>query len=271
MSEKDMINLKEQLDNEMYSKITFSQKEKQRVWEALNSSGKGMKGSLLQKIIINVGAAVVFAGMGTFVFHEVMTSQESSVEQATDVPGKNLNKDLPQKTTTASEDTVNDKAWEDRTITEGLGPYDAKTVKEFIAQHAELYSAPLPEQYADDPEHYHWIEATVLLGGLELNYKVEGAVIEKDFHNLNKLTSIVVEEHKKRYEHLNLKNENPFDYKDQFKAPSERMKQAHAYIAGLLNDLNIAINKEGKGANNGYSYMLDGNKTNELESFIRND
>lgn len=268
MSEK---NLKEQLDREVYSKITFSQKEKQRVWEVLNSSSKRKRGSLLQKIIINVGAAVVFAGIGTFVFHEIMTSQESSVEQATEVPEKNLNKDLPQKTLTASENTVDDKAWEDRTIMEGLGPNDTKTVKEFIAQYAELYNAPLPEQYADDPEHYHWIGATVLLGGLELNYKVEGAVIEKDFHNLNKLASIVMEEHKKRYEHLNLKNENPFDYKNQFKAPSERMKQAHAYIVGLLNDLNIAINKDGAGANYGYSHMLDGNKTNELESFIGNE
>lgn len=60
-------------------------------------------------------------------------------------------------------------------------------------------------------------------------------------------------------------------YKDQFKAPSERMKQAHKFIVGLLNDTNIAINKDGAGFNNGYSHMLDGSKTTELESFIRNE
>ncbi|UYZ22305.1 hypothetical protein [Mesobacillus jeotgali] len=271
MSEKDFFNLKEKLDHEVYGRITFSPKEKERVWTELSSSGNRKRGSLFQKIMINMGAAAVFVGMGTFVVHEVMTSQESPLEQASELQGKNMNHDLPQKTVTASEDTNHDKAWEDRTITDGLGPYDSKNVKEFIALNAELYSAPLPEQYADDPEHYHWIEATVLLGGLELNYKVEGAVIEKDFRNLKELASIVMEEHKKRFEHLNLKNENPFDYKDQFKPPSDRMKKAHKYIVGLLNDLHIAINKDGTGGNNGYSHMLDGNKTEKLESFIRNE
>lgn len=271
MSKQDFVDLKEELDREVYSRITFSPKEKQRVLKEVTSSVDKKRTLFIQKIIINVAAVAVFAVMGTFVVHEVKTSRETPAEQAADVPGKNLNQDLPQKTVTASEEAVDEKAWEDRTITEGLGPYDPRNVKEFIAQHTELYSAPLPEQYADDPEHYHWIEATVLLGGLEMNYRVEGAVIEKDFQNLNKLTSIVIAEHKKRYEHLNLKNENPFDYKDQFKAPSERMKQAHKYIVGLMNDLNIAINMDGAGANNGYSYMLDGNKTNELESFIRNE
>lgn len=271
MSEKEFFNLKEKLDHEGYGKITFSQKEKERVWTELSSSRNRKRGSLFQKIIINVSAAAIFAVMGTFVFHEIMTSHDSTAEQAADVPGKIKNQGLSQKTVTASEDTDHDKSWQDRTITDGLGPYDSKNVKEFIALNAELYSAPLPEQYADDPEHYHWIAATVLLGGLELNYKVEGAVIEKDFQNLNELTSIVIEEHKKRYEHLNLKNENPFDYKDQFKAPSERMKQAHKYIVALLNDINIAINKDGAGTNNGYSHMLDGKKTTLMESFIRNE
>lgn len=270
MSEKDFMDLKEKLNHEVYGKITFSQNEQQRVLMEVTSYSDKRRGSLLQRIMINVAAVAVFAGMGIFVINEVADRPESTTEQVADAPRKNIDQGLPQKTVTASEGATENKAWQDRTITEGLGPYDPKNVKEFIAQHEELYSAPLPEQYADDPEHYHWIAATVLLGGLELNYKVEGAVIEKDFRNLSELASIVMEEHKKQYEHLNLKNENPFKYKDQFKAPSDRMKQAHKYIVSLLSDLNIAINKDGAGANNGYSYMLDGNKTSELESFIRN-
>lgn len=271
MSENDFLNLKEKLDDEVYGKITFSQKEQHRVLMEVTSYSDKRKGSLLQRIMINVAAVAVFAGVGIFVFNEVSVGPESTTEQVADAPRKGVDQELPEKTITASEGTVNDKAWLDQTVTEGLGPFDSKNVKDFIAKNAEAYSAPLPEQYADDPEHYHWISATVLLGGLELNYKVEGAVIEKDFRNLSELASIVMEEHKKRYEHLNLKNENPFKYKDQFKAPSDRMKQAHKYIVGLLSDLNIAINKDGAGGNNGYSHMLDGNKTAELESFIRNE
>lgn len=271
MSENDFWDLKGKLDQEVYGKITFSPKEKERVWMEVTSANKKRRGSFLQKVLINVAAVAVFAGMGVFVFNEVAVGPKSKTEEVAEAPRKNLDQELPQKTVTASEGTTDNKAWQDRTITEGLGPYDPQNVKEFIAQHEELYSAPLPEQYADDPEHYHWIAATVLLGGLEDNYKVEGAVIENDFRNLKELASIVMEEHKKRYEHLNLKNENPFKYKDQFKAPSDRMKQAHKYIVGLLSDLNIVINKDGAGGNNGYSHMLDGNKTEELESFIRNE
>jgi uncharacterized protein YacL len=38
-----------------------------------------------------------------------------------------------------------------------------------------------------------------------------------------------------------------------------------------MNDLNVAIHKDGQGTNNGYAYMVDGNKIDELENGIQNN
>ncbi|TLS35312.1 hypothetical protein [Pseudalkalibacillus caeni] len=287
MSNKDELKLKGHLDRETYSQINFSQKEKERVLVNVTSAKKRRKSKmpLVKKLALNAAAAIVLVGMGTFVYQEVQKNQEAVVDQpensdeealardeAEDGPKPDIDKDVPDTTADGSSGPTDDKAWEDRTITEKFStPNDPKNANEFIAQNNEIYQQPLPEQYADDPMHYYGIGASSLYYWLETTYKVEGTAIEKDFRNLKNLAAIVVLEEKERYAHLGLVNENPYDYKDQWKEPSDRMEQAHEYLKDLLNEINVAINEDGKGETKGYSYMLDGEKVKELQEFIGTD
>jgi hypothetical protein len=274
MSKNEFENLKKHFDKETYGKISFSDSGKDRVLMRLTSSNNHKKKKIpfVQKIVLNAAAVAAFMGMGVIVVNEVQESPKAAVSEKKNTPSENkVVQEKPEKTINASGgETTNDKEWVDRTVTENIENFDPKNLKEWIAVTDEIYKAPLQEQYADDPAHYYYISALVINGNLGFRYAAEGVAIEKDLENLKALTDIVKEEHQKRYAHLNIENENPFKYKDQFKPASERLYQAHEYTADLINDINVAINKEGIGTNNGYAYMLDGDNIKELENFIKN-
>lgn len=274
MSKNEFENLKKHLDKETYGKISFSDSGKDRVLMKITSSNKhkNKKMPFVQKVVLNAVAIAVFMGMGAIVVNEVQESPKASVSEKKNTPSeKEAVQETPEKTVNASGgETTNDKVWVDRTVTENIENFDSKNLKDWIAVTDEIYKAPLQEQYADDPAHYYYLSASNVNGNLGFRYAAEGVAIEKDLENLKALTDIVKEEHQKRYAHLNIENENPFKYKDQFNPAGDRLYQAHEYTADLINDINVAINKDGKGTDNGYSYMLDGDKIIDLENFIKN-
>jgi hypothetical protein len=225
----------------------------------------------VKKLALYAATVFVFAGGGAFVYSEIDKSPQAAGESQTEEKADN------ESTPSAADDAVaasgaavDEKAWEDRTNKEGLLGQDAQNVQEYIASYDEIYKNGAPEQYKDDPAMYYWIGAALIFNSLDTNYKAEGIAIEKDLKNLRNAAAIVYEEHQNRYAHLGLKNENPLKYEDQFKEPSERLFQAHAYVEALLNDLNIALNGA-SGESKGVAYMSDGERTNELESFIKNE
>ena len=274
MSKNEFENLKKHLDKETYGKIRFSDSGKDRVLMKITSSNKpkNKKMPFVQKIVLNAAAVAAFMGMGAIVVNEVQESPNATVSENKNNPSeKEIAQEKPEETVNASSgEATNDKEWTDRTITENIENFDPKNLKEWIAVTDEIYKAPLQEQYIDDPAHYYFLSALNVNGNLGFRYAAEGVAIEKDLENLKALTDIVKEEHQKRYAHLNIENENPFKYKDQFKPAGERLYQAHEYTADLINDIHVAINKDGKGTSNGYAYMLDGDKIKELENFIKN-
>jgi hypothetical protein len=274
MSKNEFENLKKHLDKETYGKISFSDSGKDRVLMRLNSSNNHKKKKIpfVQKIVLNAAAVAAFMGLGAIVVNEVQESPKASVSEKKNTPSeKEAVQEKPEKTVNASDgETTYDKEWADRTVTENIENFDSKNLKEWIAVTDEMFKASLPDVHADDPAHYYYLSASNVNGNLGFRYAAEGVAIEKDLENLKALTDIVKEEHQKRYAHLNIENENPFKYKDQFKPASERLYQAHEYTADLINDINVAINHDGTGTNNGYAYMLDGDKIKELVNFIKN-
>ncbi len=276
MNDKDFFQLKEQLDKESYQHISFSENEKGRVMMRISEKEKHNKRKIGQTIVLTIATLFVVVGGGALAISEIQKSPEATVEKSVDVTEEapvediQVNEDDTEMTSNASEDTLHDKAWADKTITEGLTENDPQNVQEFIAQFDEIYKEPLPEQYSDDPALYYQIGAMLIFTSLDMNYKAEGVAVEKDLQNLRDVAAIVREEHQARYAHLGLENENPHKYEDQFKEPSERLEQGHVYVKALLNDLNIALN-DAEGTTEGYTYMLDGEKIAELEAFIRNE
>jgi hypothetical protein len=272
MSEKDFPHLKERLDKETYGEISFSENEKRNVLMNISRTKKKVKRNFVKKLALYAATVLVFAGGGAFVYSEIDKTPQAAGDSQTEA--KADKESTPSAAAAgagaAGNAAADEKAWEDRTNKEGLLGKDAQNVQEYIASYDEIYKNGVPEQYNDDPAMYYWIGAALIFNSLDTNYKAVGLAIEKDLKNLRDAAAIVYEEHQKRYAHLGLKNENPLKYEDQFKEPSERLFQAHAYVEALLNDLNIALNGA-SGESEGVAYMLDGERINELEGFIKNE
>ncbi|MGQ4668497.1 hypothetical protein ACUIJN_22220 [Metabacillus halosaccharovorans] len=101
-------------------------------------------------------------------------------------------------------------------------------------------------------------------------WTVEGGAMQKDFNNLKKLTEIIVEEHRKRTESIEL---GEYDKKEEEerKAPNERLEKAVEYIQKLMHDLNIIINEESENQLLGYTHHADGSKKKEINEFIESN
>lgn len=177
------------------------------------------------------------------------------------------------------EKSIDEKAWKDiTTLYLDEGKYDFPTnVKDWIASENKIYNEePIPDpdgldKYWGYENSAHGTQAT-----LEI-IKVQGVAIEKDFDNIWMLAEIIQEEQSKRTEHINPDHYDKFDpnqvreAKSEAKEPNDRLIKAVEYMKQLLNDLDIAINKDGKGEPFGVAHQLDGQRVGELETFIRGD
>lgn len=100
--------------------------------------------------------------------------------------------------------------------------------------------------------------------------RVEGEDLEKDFQNLIVLAGIISHEQFVRTAQIDPNGEamKKTEYAKQWKPTNNRMKLSYEYMKQLLNDIDIAINKGNKGERYGVSHQLDGDKVQEMESFI---
>lgn len=139
-----------------------------------------------------------------------------------------------------------DKRWKD--VSESTPNSEIKTVGELISNfNKTLHEAPSEKLIqAGFGEDYHaYLESQALLNTLVF-VKVKGEAMEKDFSNMKALATII----------------------EKKQDSSERILKSISYLQQLLNDLDIAVNdKEGKVS--GYSYQASGDKTGELEAFIK--
>ncbi|MRX73450.1 hypothetical protein GJU40_15000 [Bacillus lacus] len=123
-----------------------------------------------------------------------------------------------------------------------------------------------------DVAYDEYLKAQSITNVLGTYIKVEGGDLEKDFNNIYTLATIVQEEQEMRAAHLDI-DELEAKYGtdkqagiQEWKPATERQGIAFDCLRKLLNDVDIAINKEGNGETFGVSYFLDGDKVEQMEN-----
>jgi hypothetical protein len=178
--------------------------------------------------------------------------------------------------TTKEEKIMDEYEWKDITILkipEGE-KYDYPTnAKDWIASKNLLFSEEPTQdskliQAGFDKYYLYYLEAITIPNNLAI-IEVKGISIEKDFENIQQLAKIIQEEHDRRTEHIDPNRSDKREANAEWNAPSERLVKASDYIKQLFHDLDVAINKDGKGDLFGVAYQVGGQKTGELESFLQ--
>ncbi|WP_147533279.1 hypothetical protein [Bacillus marasmi] len=219
----------------------------------------------MKKILFIIAIIVIFGGFAT---------------------GCNLIKDdnEQEKTLTSSNKTTNnekvvdEKAWKDITklkIPEGEKSDYPTNAKDWIASENLIFNEePVQDskliQAGFDKYYHYYLEAITIPSDLAI-IKVKGISIEKDFANIEQLSSIIQEEHDKRTEHIDPNRSDKREANAEWKAPSERLVKASDFLKQLFYDLDIAINKDGKGELYGVAHQVDGQNVDELEVFIQDE
>lgn len=147
------------------------------------------------------------------------------------------------------------KSWKDVSTPEGFNnDYGIEpTLNAWIAFHAE--------DFANTKDVNEYLPKVTRIS-LESNryFRVQGEDIEKDFNTLRALASTI--------NHFSYVISEQDEQSADAKESQKQLDLAIKYFTELLHDLNIAINHDEKGEPFGVSRQLDGNKVEELESFI---
>lgn len=177
------------------------------------------------------------------------------------------------KVTSASTAEINPKEWKDKSTDNGLEKTDFPTnTKDWIAFQSKIFSSPPNSKLMEagyDKGYDYYLKADAVSNTLQRFIWVEGIDLEKDFENLRVLAAIIKHEHYVRTAHLDPEGTgNTKVHPEQWKPVSKRMELTYDYMRKLLNDLDVAINKDGKGDTFGVSHQLDGDKVSKMETFI---
>ncbi|MGE7954882.1 hypothetical protein [Lysinibacillus xylanilyticus] len=94
--------------------------------------------------------------------------------------------------------------------------------------------------------------------------------VEKDHLNLFLLTSYIEHKQFARTVHLGPNGEakESTELVDQWAPTDEEMRQAYEYMKQIVNDIDVAINHNGKGEIYDVTYLLKGDKVSEVMKFV---
>ncbi|PGO95376.1 hypothetical protein CN996_28800 [Bacillus cereus] len=165
------------------------------------------------------------------------------------------------------------KEWKDLSTNSDGAAVDFPTnVKEWIAYEVDKFAKPDPKGIdANFDEGYdYYLKAKSVSDVMGRYIQVKGVDLEKDFTNLRLLAASI--EHEQFVRTANIdpegKAKEKTEFVGQWKPTSKSMRKTYEYMTKLLNDINVAINNDGKGKTFGVSHQLDGEATSEMESFI---
>ncbi|WP_428909510.1 hypothetical protein [Niallia sp. Krafla_26] len=97
----------------------------------------------------------------------------------------------------------------------------------------------------------------------------EGHYNDKDIQNLFMLYALIEHIQFSRTAHLGENGEaiEAAELADQWEPTPDKMRQAYDYMLQILNDLDVAVNRDGKGETFGVTHQLNGEHVGTLELF----
>nr|WP_304219523.1 hypothetical protein [Fredinandcohnia onubensis] len=253
-------------------------------WSSMNQRPYIYSGVLSDNSIIEVYAGeeqakiITIEGDKRF-WYAISPLKEVEVMIVTENGHKKILKEV--KALEGDQPSVPTKEWKDVSTTEDLVAPDFPTnVKDYIANTLMHWTAEPDENLIQEgypPEYDHYMQSFGILSVVDEYIRVEGVDLEKDFYKLQMLAAVIQHEQYERTKHINFNPEDP--NRDSFestreavrhwKPASERYHQAEQYITELLNDINVVVN--GVGEPFGVSEQLNGDKVDELDSFLKVD
>lgn len=171
-------------------------------------------------------------------------------------------------------ETIDPKEWKDHSSAGDLEKPDfATNVKDWVPQTLEKLNKPIPDKYVEagvDQGYYIYLQSESIRNVLGKFIRVEGEDLEKDFDNLQTLIALISHHQFIRTAHIdpNGNAKEKLEYMKEWKPTSETTLKAFEYMKQLLHDIDVAINKDGKGKKFGVSHQLDGQKVKEFELFL---
>lgn len=146
------------------------------------------------------------------------------------------------------------KSWKNTSTPEGFSNYGIEpTLNAWIAFHSEDIS-----KTTDTNDYY--LKSERIIKEHEKYFRIEGEDLQKDFDNLRMLKLAI--------SHFNnvisVQEKDGTDTEDSY----NQLNKSFKYFSELLHDINIVINYNGDGETYGVTHQLDGDKVEELESFL---
>ncbi|MCM3393150.1 hypothetical protein [Cytobacillus oceanisediminis] len=149
--------------------------------------------------------------------------------------------------------------------------------KEWIAEMAAEFNRAPEESFEElkleDVGFVYYTKADNLYKNMQHYIDDKNESFDEDFANLRMLAAGISHNQFERTAHIDDtgKEKDNLEHAEDWKPMPTSMETAYQYMRQLLNDLDITINKNGKGTSFGVSHLTNGDKVNELESFIKHD
>lgn len=149
--------------------------------------------------------------------------------------------------------------------------------KEWIAEMAAEFNRAPEESFEEleleDVGFVYYTKADNLYKNMQHYIDDKNESFDEDFANLRMLAAGISHNQFERTAHIDDtgKEKDNLEHAEDWKPMPASMETAYQYMRQLLNDLDVTINKNGKGTSFGVSHLTNGDKVNELESFIKHD
>ena len=149
--------------------------------------------------------------------------------------------------------------------------------KEWIAEMAAEFNRAPEESFEElkleDVGFVYYTKADNLYKNMQHYIDDKNESFDEDFANLRMLAAGISHNQFERTAHIDDtgKEKDNLEHAEDWKPMPASMETAYQYMRQLLNDLDVTINKNGKGTSFGVSHLTNGDKVHELESFIKHD
>lgn len=199
------------------------------------------RGCRIMKLITFAFTGLLVSGLLTG-----FTKEETKVEQY-----KTEDTEVEQ---VKAEAEVNDpKTWKDVSTPEGFNSNGIEpTLEAWIAYHAEDIA-----KTTDVKEYYP--RANRLRSEMKY-FRIQGEDLQKDFENLEVLQTLMGN----LVYSISVAEEQGIETSGTY----DELKKSFRYFTELVHDIDIVINRDGKGETFGFTHQLDGKKVKEMETFI---